>query len=63
MYLDGWKKEIDALPGVEPKEKSRMLLSRETQEGLRISSKSVVEEACKKLGGGLPPLPPIPPPM
>lgn len=39
MYLDGWKKETDALPGLEPKEKSRMLLSRETQEGLRITSK------------------------
>ena len=39
VYLDGWKKEIDALPGLEPKEKSRMLLSRETQEGLRITSK------------------------
>jgi len=33
----GWVEEIDALPGVEPKEKSRMLLSRETQEGLRIT--------------------------
>ena len=39
MYLDGWKKEIDALPGLETKQKSRVLLSRETQEGLRITSK------------------------
>jgi len=33
MYLDGWKKEIDALPGLETKQKSRVLLNRETREG------------------------------
>ena len=36
-YLDDWKAEVSALPNLDNKQKARMQLSRETDEGLHIS--------------------------
>ena len=40
QYLDEWEREVAKEKDMEDKEKSRMMLSRETREGLRITGKN-----------------------
>lgn len=40
QYLDEWEREVAEEKTLKDKEKSRMMLSRETREGLRITGKN-----------------------
>ena len=37
LYLRNWESEVNNSPGLTAKEKMKLLLSRETMEGLRIT--------------------------
>ena len=42
-WLDNWEEEISGIPGMSKAEKSTLILSYQTLEGLRITTKSFVE--------------------
>ena len=53
-YLEDWKDSIKSRNGFENEERNRMFLSRQTYEGLKITTKSVIEASKYLINNGIP---------